>query len=102
MARIERYEFGRIRIDGEDYTRDVIVLPHRVVPNWWRTDGHSLVMGDLESVLDELPGHLVVGMGADGRMQPDPAAVESLRSRGVDVETLRTPDAVRRHEELDP
>ena len=102
MARIEQYEFGRIRIDGEDYSRDVIVLPDRVVPNWWRQDGHSLVMADLEDVAEELPGRLVVGIGADGRMRPDPAALEALQARGIEVETLPTPDAVRRYGELDP
>src|SRR5438874_1814005 len=102
MARIEQYEFGRIRIDGEDYSRDVIVLPDRVVPNWWRKDGHSLVIEDLEDLLDELPDHLVVGTGADQRMRPEADALESLRSRGVDVETLPTPQAVRRYTELDP
>jgi len=102
MARIEHYEFGRIRIDGQDYSRDVIVLPDRVVPNWWRRDGHSLVVDDLKEVLDDLPGNLVVGTGADGRMRPDPDAIEVLRSRGIDVEALPTPDAVRRYEELGP
>jgi hypothetical protein len=102
MPRIEHYEFGRIRIDGRDYSRDVIVLPDRVVPDWWRADGHSLVVEDLEQVLDDLPAHLVVGTGADRRMRPDTAALESLRARGIEVEALATPDAVRRYDELDP
>ena len=102
MPSIEQYEFGRIRIDGRDHSRDVIVLPDRVVPDWWRRDGHSLVMEDLDAVLDDLPGTLVVGTGADERMRPDPAALEALRARGIDVETLPTPDAVRRYGELDP
>ncbi len=102
MPRIEQYEFGRARIDGQEYSRDVIVLPDRVVPNWWRRDGHSLVIEDLEDVLDQLPEHLVVGTGADGRMRPDPGALEQLRSRGVEVEALPTPQAIRRYGELDP
>ncbi|MDP9341351.1 MAG: MTH938/NDUFAF3 family protein [Actinomycetota bacterium] len=102
MPRIEQYEFGRVRIDGKEYSRDVIVLPGRVVSDWWRKDGHSLVIEDLEEVLDELPEHLVVGTGADGRMRPDPDALEWIRSRGIEVEALSTPEAVRRYEELDP
>ena len=69
---------------------------------WWRRDGHSLVLEDLADVLDELPGRLVVGTGADGRMRPDPAALEQLRERGVEVEAMPTDEAVRRYEELDP
>jgi hypothetical protein len=102
MARLESYRFGHLLVDGEEQVRDVIVLPSRVVTNWWRRDGHSLVVEDLEDVLDDLPRRLIVGTGHDGRMQPDPSCLEELRSRGVDVEVARTGEAVRRYEELDP
>lgn len=102
VPRIEGYRFGRLVVDGEEQTRDVIVLPDRVVTNWWRADGHRLVLADLDGVLDELPGRLVVGTGAYGRMQPDPKALERLRDRGVEVEALPTEEAVRRYGELDP
>jgi hypothetical protein len=102
MARIDHYEFGRIVVDGRQETRDLIVLPDRVVRNWWRRDGHALVLDDLADVLDELPPHLVVGTGADGRMRPDPDTVQQLQERGVTVEALPTGQAVRRFGELDP
>jgi len=102
MPRIEGYSFGQIVVDGEEQTRDVIVLPDRVVTNWWRADGHRLVLGDLDDVLEELPDHLLVGTGAYGQMRPDPDTVERLRERGVEVEVLPTGEAVRRYGELDP
>ena len=55
MARIDRYEFGRIVVNGNEHTRDLIILPDRVVGNWWRRDGHALVTEDLRDVLDDLP-----------------------------------------------
>jgi hypothetical protein len=102
MARIDHYEFGRIVVDGRQETKDLIILPDRVVRNWWRRDGHALLLDDLVEVLDELPPHLVVGTGADGRMRPDPDTVQQLQERGVTVETLPTGQAVRRLAELDP
>jgi hypothetical protein len=102
VARIENYEFGHVVVDGEEHTRDVVVLPERVEENWRRRDGHGLVLEDLDNVLDELPGRLILGTGAYGRMQPDPRALDQLRARGVDVEVLPTGDAVRRYEALDP
>jgi hypothetical protein len=102
MPRIESYTFGRIVVDGREETADVIVLPRRVVRNWRRRDGHSLVLADLDAVLDELPGRLVLGTGANGRLRPDPVTLELLRQRGVDVEALPTDEAVRRFQELDP
>jgi hypothetical protein len=102
VARIESYSFGRVTVDGSEETADVIVLPERIVRNWRRRDGHSLVMEDLDEVLDELPGRLVIGTGADGRLHPDPVTLELLRRRGIEVESLPTDEAVRRFQELDP
>jgi hypothetical protein len=102
MARLEHYSFGRLTVDGREETKDVIVLPDRIVRGWWRKDGHALVLEDLEAVLDDLPERLVVGTGAEGQMRPDPEAIEALRARGVEVESLPTAEAVRRYGELDP
>ena len=102
MPEIAGYDFGRVTVDGRVETRDVIVLPERVVHEWWRRDGHGLVLEDLDAVLDELPERLIVGTGAYGRLRPDPATIEALRARGIQVEALPTAEAVERYAELDP
>jgi len=102
MPTIDGYDFGHVVIDGREETRDVIVLPHRIVREWWRKDGHGLVLEDLDAVLDELPARLVVGTGAYGRLRPDPGTIETLRGRGIDVEVLPTAAAVDRYAQLDP
>jgi hypothetical protein len=102
MARVEGYRFGWIVVDGEEQTRDVIILPDRVLPNWWRKEGHALVLDDLEDVLHDLPERLILGTGASGQMRPDPAALEALRRRGIDVEVARTDEAVRLFADADP
>jgi hypothetical protein len=102
MARIDQYEFGRIVVDGREETRDLIILPGRVVRNWWRRDGHALVLDDLAEVLDELPsppGHGDRRRRADA---PRPQAIRQLQNRGLTVEALPTAQAVRRFGELDP
>ncbi|HZD80846.1 MAG TPA: MTH938/NDUFAF3 family protein [Actinomycetota bacterium] len=101
MARLEGYRFGRIVVDGQEQTRDLIVLPNRVVTNWWRKDGHGLVLDDLEEVLDELPPRLIVGAGALERLRPDPGTVQTLAERGIEVEVLPTPQAVARYTSSD-
>jgi len=88
VARLEDYSFGRVTIDGSEQTRDLIVLPDRVVSDWWRRDGHSLALEDLDEVLDELPQRLILGVGAHGRLRPDPAAIAELERRGIAVECL--------------
>jgi hypothetical protein len=102
MPRLEGYRFGRVLVDGREETRDVIVLPGRVVRNWWRRDGHVLALDDLDEVLDDLPDRLVVGTGATGQMDPDPVTLRALRDRGVEVEVFRTDEAIRRYAASDP
>lgn len=101
MARIENYTRGHVVVDGVELNRDVIVLPNRVLPNWWRREGHSLVIEDLEDVLDELPQRLIVGCGYASRLEPDRSVIEALARRGVKVEALPTEQAVARFEELE-
>jgi hypothetical protein len=101
VAKLEHYSFGRIVVDGQEHTRDLIVLPGRVLPNWWRQQGHSLVVQDLEEVRDELPERLIVGCGAHGQLKPHPAVLQALGERGIEVETLDTPEAVKRYRESD-
>jgi hypothetical protein len=100
MPRIEGYRFGHVVVDGEEQTRDVIVLPDRVLTGWWRADGR-LVLTDLDDVIEELPERLVVGTGAYAQMRPEPETLNELRQRGVEVEALPTEEAVRRYGELD-
>jgi hypothetical protein len=102
VASIEQYSFGRMVVDGNEHRRDLIVLPDRVIANWWRKDGHSLAIEDLDEVIDELPERLVLGCGADGRLEPDPGVIEALRKRGIEVEALPTAEAVERYGQLDP
>ena len=80
MARIDQYEFGRIVVAGREETKDLIVLPDRVVRNWWREDGHALVLDDLVEVLDELPPHLVVAPAPTAACGPIPTRSGSSRS----------------------
>jgi hypothetical protein len=101
VARLEDYSFGRIVVDGREQTRDLIVLPDRVVTDWWRREGHSLALEDLAEVEQELPGRLILGTGAHGQLRPPPKVIEELERRGIDVEVLPTGDAVRRYVELD-
>jgi hypothetical protein len=102
VASLKDYSFGRVLVDGEEETSDVIVLPQRVVRNWWRREGHALVLDDLEAVLDELPARLIVGTGAEGRMKPDPDTLAELRERGIQVEVAPTGEAVRLYSASNP
>ncbi len=98
--KIESYGFGRITVDGREYRADVIILPERVVADWWRVEGHGLAPEDLKEVVAAGPKVLVVGTGSYGAMAVPDDTVTFLEGRGVKVEAYDTAKAVRRYNEL--
>lgn len=97
---IDSYEFGRIVIDGVGYGCDLIILGGTVEENWRRVRGHSLCIEDLESVISARPSVLVVGCGAYGVMKAPEETCEALSAHDIQVEALKTGEAVERFNEL--
>jgi len=92
--RVDSYAFGRIVIDGETYTSDVVITPGGVRPDWWRDEGHSLSLGDLGKVLDDPPDVLIIGTGAHGVMTVPDDVAEAIRDRDVELVIGETGAAV--------
>lgn len=97
---IQSYSFGRIVVDGCEYTSDVIIFPDRVKGNWWRIEGHSLHPEDLEEVVEEEPDVLVVGKGSSGLMTVPSETKEYLKSRGIELIAEPTKKACQTFNEL--
>ncbi len=94
--KIDSYSFGRIVINGEIYTSDVVIYGDRVDSAWWRREGHRLHPDDLADVLKACPEILVIGTGYAGVMTVPKETREHIRSKGIDVEVERTGKAVDR------
>jgi hypothetical protein len=91
-----------IVIKGKRYTSDVVIFPDKVLVDWWRREGHSLHVGDLEDVLnaEPQPEVLVVGTGYSGLMKLSHEVEEVLSSRGIKVIDQPTRQACRTFNEL--
>ena len=67
---IEGFRFGRLRIDGVDYTKDVIIAGGRVLSPWWReAGGHVFAVRDLEPLMEAAPEVAVLGTGYLGMVR---------------------------------
>lgn len=91
---IDQYDFGRIQIDGNLYTSDVILANDAVKDGWWRVSGHNLSCDDLTDILPERPDILIVGTGYYGRMTLLPEVRHALATRGITLHALPTREAV--------
>ncbi len=98
--RIENYRFGAITIDGQRYTRDLIILPDRVVEDWWRKEGHALYPDDLTVIFEAAPEVLVVGTGAYGMVRVTEEAHRALEAAGIRLIATPTAEAVETYNEL--
>jgi len=83
--RIDSYSFGVMKVGGTEYTADLIVFPERIRSNWWRRQGHSLAVEDLDDVLDFKPDVLVIGKGASGLMEIPASTKKVLQEEGIEV-----------------
>jgi hypothetical protein len=92
--RIESYAFGRIVVDGQAYTADLILLPGRILDGWWRQEGHVLHPADLDAVFNTGVDVLVVGQGAYSRMLVSDETIRALESASIKLYALPTDEAV--------
>lgn len=97
---VDSYRFGRIIVDGEAYTSDLIILPEGVRADWWRQEGHYLQWLDLESVLGQQLEWLVIGQGAFGRMAIAPEVEEALSQAGIQFIARRSGPACETYNQL--
>ncbi|MFQ5952079.1 MAG: MTH938/NDUFAF3 family protein [Candidatus Omnitrophota bacterium] len=82
---IDDYSFGSMTVDGNTYTSDLIVFPDKIKSSWWRVEGHSLCMEDLDEVLEYGPEVLVIGKGASGCMDVPEPTKETLEEKNIEV-----------------
>jgi hypothetical protein len=98
--RVDSYRFGHMVVDGEKHPKDLILLPDRVVPDWWRDQGHELSANDLEDVFSSECEVLVVGTGAHGVMKVPQETRQAVREAGLELRIADTDRAWRLYNDL--
>ena len=97
---IESYSFGRMVVDGQTYTSDLIILPDRILPSWWRKSGHHVCLEDLTDIIPSKLEILVIGTGFFGLMKVDPDISSELKSKEIILITNKTKEAVKKFNNL--
>jgi hypothetical protein len=100
FMKINNYKFGKITIDGTDYTNDVIILPGYVKSNWWRSQSHLLTLADIEECLGEKPEILLIGTGKFGLMRVKQEVIDYCGKNRVQLIIKDTTGAVKKFNEL--
>lgn len=97
---IDSYSFGSITINGRVHNQDLIIFPDRVKSKWWRKEGHSLAIEDLDEIIDYKPEILVVGKGASSCMDVPASTRDVLKEHNIEVIDKDTDSACKLFNEL--
>lgn len=98
--KIEKYEFGKIIIDGRTFDKDLKICINKIIPEWWRKEGHHLYLEDIQDLLEKEPEVLIIGTGYVGMMKVDREVKEYCEKRGISLHVNRTSKAVKLFNEL--
>lgn len=81
-------------VNGQEYRQDLIIFPERIFYPWWRIEGHSLELADLNEVWSEKADFLVIGTGAFGMMKVKEEVKAKTLKLGWTLIIKPTPQAV--------
>jgi len=97
---IEAYFFGHMVVDNQTYTSDLIILPDKILPFWWRKSGHRVCLEDLSDVLGINLDILVIGTGFFGFMKVNPEIFKEFEAKNVILIAEKTKEAVKKFNDL--
>jgi len=98
---IENYSFGQMLIDGKKYNSDLIIFKDYINSNWWRREGHSLHIDDINEIINKKPEVLIIGTGYYGLMKVTEELIKYINSSGIEkVIVKKTKDACDEYNKL--
>ena len=97
---IDSYSFGRMEVDNQTYTSDLIIFSDRIQSSWWRKTGHRLCLEDLDDVFSEDLEVLVIGTGFSGLMKVEDDVKHKARVTGVELIIDKTEKAAQRFNDI--
>lgn len=93
---IQNYSFGRMTIENQTYSSDLIIFPDGTIQdNWFRQQGHFLIQSDIAGLIASDLSIMIIGTGASGRMQVDQQLTVFLKGRNIQTNIFPSKEAAR-------
>jgi hypothetical protein len=81
---IDRYDFGKIKIDGKEYNHDVIIYPEEI-KDWWRKESHRVDIEDVKEIIEKKPKTIIFGTGESEIMKVPEETKKFLEASSIKV-----------------
>ena len=91
---ITDFSFGRIVANGQTYNTDIKIVRDTLVPDWWRKNGHTVEIEDVQDIIDSESAILVIGKGQPGYMRVTESLREHLDKNNIKLIVEQTSDAI--------
>lgn len=88
------FSFGRIAVDGQICNSDIKIVRGRLIPDWWRKSGHSVVVEDVLDILDSGSTIVVIGTGQPGYMKVSETLQNHFKENKIELIIAKTSEAV--------
>jgi uncharacterized protein len=92
--RIEAYEPGKIRINGQTYTHSLLLTPEKIIADWRPQSFADLNKDDFQPVLDLQPTIILLGVGTTFHF-PAHTLLSDIHAARIGLETMTTDAACR-------
>ncbi len=92
---ISEYKFGSLTIERKTYYHDVEVRWSGEVLDWPRAESHVIDAKDVQRAVAQNPETIVIGNGQSGVAQVTPEAQRQIKSKGIELITDVTEEAVK-------
>ena len=104
MAKVNRFDFGSIVIDGKQYGHDVVVLPDGTVKereaSKAKFGGHTIGKAEIEELAKTKPETVIVGTGTNGMATLSPEARLYGREAKLNLVVLPSSEAIAKLNQL--
>ena len=104
MAKIDRFSFGSIVIDGRSYDRDVFLHADGSVEKrkggFWKFGSHSIKKTEIEKLLQSKPEVLVIGTGTQGKVGLTADADALIKQSKLEVLIVPSRDAMEKFNQI--
>jgi uncharacterized protein len=91
---IQAYTDESVTVNGVKFTRSLVIMAERIIPDWRPESFEDLTEADFASILEMQPDLVVLGTGPKQQF-PMPALYQSLTNAGIGIEIMSTPAACR-------
>ncbi len=104
MAKIDKFSFGSIIIDGKKYSRDVLILADGTVRKrkggFLMFGSHGIKKEEVEELAEDMPEAVIIGTGTSGKASLAPEVEGWAKEKNLKLMVQPSHEAVSKLNEL--